>query len=135
MKRRIKLTESDLHKIVKESVNRVMYKKLKIKETMQPGSISHGTMRNEDVLPTKHITTMKISELTKLNEQAEKTYNAINDMMSNKSLELLDLAYPKHDGEQDSEAVAEMMMLRQTLSSLATASEILQEKLTAAIND
>jgi hypothetical protein len=78
---------------------------------------------------------MKISELTKLNEQAEKTYNAINDMMSNKSLELLDLAYPKHDGEQDSEAVAEMMMLRQTLSSLATASEILQEKLTAAIND
>ena len=78
---------------------------------------------------------MKISELTKLNEEAQNTYQAINHMMSQKSLELLDLAYPNHDGEQDSEAAAEMMMLRQTLSNLATACEILQEELTAAIND
>ena len=78
---------------------------------------------------------MKISELTELNKQAENAYHAINHMMSHKSLELLDLAYPNHDGEQNGEAVAEMMMLRQTLFSLATASEILKEKLTAAIND
>ena len=39
------LKESDLHKIVKETVRRV------IKEDMQPGTISHGTMRNQDVLP------------------------------------------------------------------------------------
>lgn len=78
---------------------------------------------------------MKISELTKLNEEAQNTYQAINHMMSQKSLELLDLAYPNHDGEQDGEAAAEMMMLRQTLSALATACEILQEELTAAIND
>ena len=78
---------------------------------------------------------MKISELTKLNKQAENTYHAINHMMSNKSLELLDLAYPNHDGEQDGEAVAEMLILRETLFLLATASEILQKELTAAIND
>lgn len=78
---------------------------------------------------------MKTTEIKKLNEQAENTYQAINHMMSQKSLELLDLAYPNHDGEQDDKAVAEMMMLRQTLSSLATACKILQEKLTDAIND
>lgn len=78
---------------------------------------------------------MKTTELKKLNEQAENTYQAINHMMSQKSLELLDLAYPNHDGEQDAETVAEMMILRQTLLSLATACKILQEKLTAAIND
>lgn len=78
---------------------------------------------------------MKISELTKLNEEAQNTYQAINHMMSQKGLELLDLAYPNHDGEQDAEAVAKMMTLRQTLSSLATACKILQEKLTDAIND
>lgn len=78
---------------------------------------------------------MKTAELKKLNEQAENTYQAINHMMSQKSLELLDLAYPNHDGEQDAEAVAKMMTLRQTLSSLATACKTLQEKLTDAIND
>lgn len=78
---------------------------------------------------------MKTAELKKLNEQAENTYQAINHMMSQKSLELLDLAYPNHDGKQDAEAVAKMMTLRQTLSSLATACKILQEKLTDAIND
>ncbi len=78
---------------------------------------------------------MKTAEIKKLNEQAENTYQAINHMMSQKSLELLDLAYPNHDGEQDAEAVAKMMTLRQTLSSLATACKILQEKLTDAIND
>ena len=78
---------------------------------------------------------MKTAEIKKLNEQAENTYQAINHMMSQKGLELLDLAYPNHDGEQDAEAVAKMMALRQTLSSLAAACKILQEKLTDAIND
>ena len=78
---------------------------------------------------------MKTAEIKKLNEQAENTYQAINHTMSQKSLELLDLAYPNHDGEQDAEAVAKMMALRQTLSSLAAACKILQEKLTDAIND
>ena len=46
MKRRIRLTESDLHRIVKKSVNKVL------REAMEPGSISHGTMNNKDVIPT-----------------------------------------------------------------------------------
>ena len=44
-KKLIRLTESDLHRIVRESVNRVL------REAEMPGSISHGTMRNEDVIP------------------------------------------------------------------------------------
>lgn len=43
--KRIRLTENDLHRIVKTTVRRY------INEAMQPGSISHGTHRNEDVLP------------------------------------------------------------------------------------
>lgn len=78
---------------------------------------------------------MKTTELTKLNKQAENIYQVINHMMSQKSMEILDLAYPDHNGIQDDAAVAEMIMLRQTLSSLATACKILQKKLTDAIND
>ena len=44
-KQTIKLNENQLHKIIKESV------KMVIKES-QPGSISHGTMRTEDLIPT-----------------------------------------------------------------------------------
>lgn len=49
------------------------------------------------------------------------------------SYELLDLAYPKHDGKQDAEAVAEMMLLRQSANSLAETCRILVRKLTDAI--
>ena len=45
MRHRVRLTESDLRKIVRNSVKKVL------REAMEPGSISHGTMRNEDVLP------------------------------------------------------------------------------------
>lgn len=45
MKRTIKLTESDLNHIVAQTINRML------NEDMEPGSISHGTMRNQDVLP------------------------------------------------------------------------------------
>lgn len=44
MKKTIRLTESDLHRIVKESVKKIL-------NEAEAGSVSHGTMRNEDVLP------------------------------------------------------------------------------------
>lgn len=44
-RRRVRITESNLHRIVRESVNKVL------REAEMPGSISHGTMRNEDVIP------------------------------------------------------------------------------------
>lgn len=43
--KKVRLTEGDLRRIVNRSVRRVL------REEMTPGSISHGTMRNEDVLP------------------------------------------------------------------------------------
>lgn len=48
---------------------------------------------------------------------------------------MLDLAYPKHDGEQDADAVADMMLLRQSANGLSKACNILVEKLTDAIGD
>lgn len=67
--------------------------------------------------------------------KAEKAYAAINDMISNYAIEMIDLAYPKHDGEQDAEVIAEMMLLRQSVNSLSTACNLLVNKLTDVIGD
>ena len=40
-----RISESRLRGMIRESVRRAL------REAMEPGSISHGTMRNEDVLP------------------------------------------------------------------------------------
>lgn len=67
--------------------------------------------------------------------KAEKAYAAINDMISNYAIKMIDLAYPKHDGEQDAEVIAEMMLLRQSVNSLSTACNLLVNKLTDVIGD
>ena len=48
----IRLTESQLHRVIKESVKSVLCE-------VKPGSISHGTMRMEDVLPIMYSTLFK----------------------------------------------------------------------------
>lgn len=45
-KKIIRLTESDLHRIVTKSVKKIL------KEEGKPGSLIHGTHRNEDLIPT-----------------------------------------------------------------------------------
>ncbi len=45
MKKTIRLKENELHKVIRESVKRIL------RETLEPGTVSHGTMRNQDVLP------------------------------------------------------------------------------------
>ena len=45
MKQRIRLTESQLNRVIKESVRNIL------RESERPGSISHGTLRNEDLIP------------------------------------------------------------------------------------
>lgn len=65
----------------------------------------------------------------------DNVYQLVNDLISSHGMDILDLAYPKHDGEQDANAVAEMMMLRQCANSLSKACDILVDKLTDAIGD
>ena len=42
---------------------------------------------------------MKKENLNIVNNEVEKVYELINELISNHSLDMLDLAYPKHDGE------------------------------------
>ena len=76
---------------------------------------------------------MTTKNLTDVKNKAEKAYELINDLISHHSLDMMDLAYPEHNGEQDADAVAEMMSLRQTVNSLSVACDILVNKLTDII--
>lgn len=76
---------------------------------------------------------MKQEEISELRKNIDNTYGEINDMISFKGIELIDLAYPNHDGNQDADAAAEMMLLRQSANSLKNACEILIKKLTDVI--
>jgi hypothetical protein len=76
---------------------------------------------------------MTTKNLTDVKNKAEKAYELINELISHHSLDMMDLAYPGHDGEQDADVVAEMMSLRQTVNSLSVACDILVNKLTDII--
>lgn len=78
---------------------------------------------------------MTKEKLIEVKNKAEKAYEAINDMISNYVIEMIDLAYPKHDGEQDADVISEMMLLRQSVNSLSTACNLLVNKLTDVIGD
>lgn len=78
---------------------------------------------------------MTTENLIEVKNKAEKAYEAINDMISNYGIEMIDLAYPKQDGEQDAEVISEMMLLRQSVNSLSTACNLLVNKLTDVIGD
>lgn len=78
---------------------------------------------------------MKKENLNTAKNEVEKVYELINDLISNHSLELIDLAYPNHDGVQDADVVSDMMLLRQSANSLSKACNILVKKLTDLIGD
>ena len=78
---------------------------------------------------------MTKDKLIEVKNKAEKAYEAINDLISNHCIEMVDLAYPKHDGEQNADVISEMMLLRQSVNSLSTACNILVNKLTDVIGD
>lgn len=78
---------------------------------------------------------MTTENLIEVKNKAEKVYEAINDLISNYGIEMIDLVYPKHDGEQDADVISEMMLLRQSVNSLSTACNLLVNKLTVVIGD
>lgn len=77
---------------------------------------------------------MGITDIRKVEKNASKTYQDINHLMSDE-IALLDLAYPNHDGEQDADAVGGMLYLRQSVSALKKAREILETKLTRVVGE
>lgn len=78
---------------------------------------------------------MTTENLIEAKKESEKAYAAINDMISENIIAMIDLAYPEHDGEQDAEVISEMMLLRQSVNSLSAACNLLVNKLTDVIGD
>lgn len=77
---------------------------------------------------------MKITDIRKVEKNASIAYQDINHLMSDE-IALLDLVYPNHDGEQNADAVGEMLYLRQSISALKKACEILETKLTRVVGE
>lgn len=71
---------------------------------------------------------MKKENLNTVNSEVEKVYEFINNFVSNHGLDMIDLAYPNHDGVQDADVVSDMMLLRQSANSLSKACNILVKK-------
>lgn len=78
---------------------------------------------------------MKKENLNTANNEVEKAYELINDLVSNHGLDMIDLTYPNPDGVQDADVVSDMMLLRQSANSLSKACNILVKKLTDIIGD
>lgn len=78
---------------------------------------------------------MKKENLNTANNELEKVYELINNLVSNHGLEMVDLAYPNHDGVQDADVASDMMLLRQSANSLSKVCNILVKKLTDVIGD
>lgn len=78
---------------------------------------------------------MKKEDIKKTLKIVNTAYSEINDTISLEGMQMIDLAYPKHDGEQDADAVTDLMLLRQDANSLMHACEILVKKITDAIGD
>ena len=77
---------------------------------------------------------MNIQDIQNIEQNVSKAYEILNKLGSN-GLELMDLAFPNHDGVQDAKAVGELMYLRQSVNSLKNACELAINKLNDAIQD
>lgn len=73
------------------------------------------------------------SDIVSARKVAEGAYQIVNDRMSEGICELIDMAYPNHDGVQNPDVISDMMLLRDTLQSLSKACEIWAKQLTEVI--
>lgn len=81
-------------------------------------------------------TTTMNTTITNINTQAENIYSVLNNWLSEggTTRHLLDYVYPEHDGNPNHEAVADLVIMRQTLYSLQMACEKSIERLTEVID-
>ena len=78
---------------------------------------------------------MKRIDLVKLDSAVVRLYQKINDTISLESMDLVDLAFPSHDGKADNEVVAQLMFLRQDLRALCLVCSLLEKSISIAIDD
>lgn len=79
---------------------------------------------------------MTTNKIIDTRDKIERVYSLINSFVSNNSvLDMLDLAYPNHDGQEDADVTSEMMLLRDSANGLSQVCNILVNKLTDAIGD
>ena len=76
---------------------------------------------------------MKPKDIVTAKNKVEDVFHLLNYLISFNGLDMLDLAFPEHDGKPDDEVVAEMMLLRQSTNSLSDACKILVRRLTSVI--
>ena len=77
---------------------------------------------------------MTAEDLYKLTQAAQEIAARMNMTCSRPDAELLDLAFPNHDGKEDALAGCEMLRLRDAAYSLGIACEMLTNKLTLVID-
>mgnify|MGYP004462043325 CR=1 FL=1 len=77
---------------------------------------------------------MNIQNIQSISQNVDKTYGMLNELGSN-GLELMDLAFPNHDGIQDQKVVGELLYLRQCVNSLKNACELAMKELDETIQD
>lgn len=79
---------------------------------------------------------MTTNKIIDTRDKIERVYSLINSFVSNNSvLDMLDLVYPNHDGQEDADVTSEMMLLRDSANGLSQVCNILVNKLTDAIGD
>lgn len=71
-----------------------------------------------------------MDKILRLTEEANNAHKMINDFVSGRNLDILDLMFPNHDGKSDPEAVANVMLLRDSLYNLCQACEMAVNQLT-----
>ena len=74
-----------------------------------------------------------MKSISEIKKDVDKTYAVINRFNTEGVIPLMDLAYPKRDGVQDAENVADLMLLRESLNSLQKACEISVQHISEAI--
>lgn len=77
---------------------------------------------------------MNVQKIQTVAQNVSEAYGLLNELNSN-SLELIELAFPNHDGMQNSKSVRELMYLRQCVNSLKNACNLAIKNLNEAIQD
>lgn len=72
----------------------------------------------------------KIINITK---EVDAVYALVNDFISEGKLPIMNLVYPNRDGKQDAEAVANLMMLQDSLNRLTQACEIAMSNINTSL--
>lgn len=78
---------------------------------------------------------MEAKQIKQIMDAADSFYTTTNNNISNGFMPLIDYVYPEHDGNQDAEAAANLMMLRDRLNSIINGCKIFIEHINSAIGD